>query len=612
MVRRSSVAALLVAALTSTVLAVAGSAAQGDPLPDLELGQVTTGNIVKAGTPLTVKAVTAGGRVSWTLTTTAGGAVETGIVYVNAEHEALIELGQRSVGHYTLKVQAFSGATGLGSKTTSLAVVPASTVPETPYGVVGHFHREEWGDPTQAVPLLEMAGIDHVRESVLWEDVEKAGAPAGARYDFSGYDDLADEFGDRGLTWLAPVQYTHPSWGDRTPVEDDEMAAFGDYAGSTVSHFSDEIDAIEVYNEYNLLSYGNRGPGCVEDIAVTVQPGCAQSLPENYAALLAATVSKLPAGSDAGVVAPSLAGMVKKDELKGPSSSATRVCPTEERRNGLCWLADVLKRVASASGPTFPIDNVGIHPYTWPLPPERALSKYRDLDDILQCRKTQTTSYYVRDVLPTGGCGWTGTQPWVTEQGWPTSTEDNTETQQAQFIPRAVTMGMAHGVERYFVYSFMDEGSNADAPQQNFGLIRNTTSPLGRWTPKPAYVAYAVLINQLGSRPWSGTETLVPTMPVMDGINETGQYTFVTSNVFGSGSQTVRAISASHPTTLRFTSAATPAATELLGRSCSVGDSCLQRVGTTSSYDLTVKAGETVYLRGSISNLVVQAGGPPA
>ena len=50
--------------------------------------------------------------------------------------------------------------------------------------------------------------------------------------------------------------------------------------------------------------------------------------------------------------------------------------------------------------------------------------------------------------------------------------------------------------EAIYWYDFQDDGTNPTNPEHNFGLIREDFSP------KPAYVAAAVLTNRLGKRKW--------------------------------------------------------------------------------------------------------------
>lgn len=77
-----------------------------------------------------------------------------------------------------------------------------------------------------------------------------------------------------------------------------------------------------------------------------------------------------------------------------------------------------------------------------------------------------------------------------------------TEKQQADMLVRTMALLLGNGVERVFWYDLMDDGENEHNPEHRFGLIRQNHQP------KPAMIAYAVLINQLRDKHWLGAYTL--------------------------------------------------------------------------------------------------------
>ena len=92
---------------------------------------------------------------------------------------------------------------------------------------------------------------------------------------------------------------------------------------------------------------------------------------------------------------------------------------------------------------------------------------------------------------------------WVTEQGATTSLV--TERQQAQYVPRAYGVEKSYGVDKAIWYDFMDDGTDPNLSENNFGFVRNEKSTMGAYTPKAAYVTYAAMTRMLtGARYISG------------------------------------------------------------------------------------------------------------
>lgn len=83
---------------------------------------------------------------------------------------------------------------------------------------------------------------------------------------------------------------------------------------------------------------------------------------------------------------------------------------------------------------------------------------------------------------------------WVTEQGWACCSAITGE-EQAAYLVRSTTMALAAGVQKFFVYDLLD-GPDA------YGVM-NAPDAAGRYTPKPAYAAYAALTRQLSGATFS-------------------------------------------------------------------------------------------------------------
>lgn len=77
-----------------------------------------------------------------------------------------------------------------------------------------------------------------------------------------------------------------------------------------------------------------------------------------------------------------------------------------------------------------------------------------------------------------------------------------TELRQAQYMTRMMISEYARGVQKIFVYDFKDDGPDRYSQEHNFGLVRYAD-----YSPKPAVLAYAVLINKLKGCKWLGGYT---------------------------------------------------------------------------------------------------------
>jgi hypothetical protein len=82
---------------------------------------------------------------------------------------------------------------------------------------------------------------------------------------------------------------------------------------------------------------------------------------------------------------------------------------------------------------------------------------------------------------------------WVSELGWGAADVD-----QAAYFVRAAALALAGGAQKFFAYDLFD-GS------PRWGLVRQPDAA-GRYTPKPAYSAYAVMARQLAGATYSTSQ----------------------------------------------------------------------------------------------------------
>lgn len=407
-------------------------------VPDLALSQTNLGNFFVQGSQVSLPALTNGQSVSWTVTDFWGDTVDSGKVVAAADGTATLRPAITRPGYYVLDAAANkSDGSTLATRTTTIAVLTpfdVKSVTDSPFGIGTHFT----GYSPDMIPLLAMLGIKNVRNDLGWSTIEKA----QGRYSFDTYDPTMARLRTAGIDVLPIVDYTNPLYDDdSTPYTDAGRAAFAKYAAATLDHYKDQVDWVEVYNEFNG-GFGDRGDGPADSKA------------EYYYPLLAATHDALKAVDPAVTVT-------------GPATAGVP----------LQWMETLFK-----AGGLSDLDKVSIHPYVYPSPPESAgasLVATRDLVEKYNDGKSKPV--------------------WITEQGWPTHNGATgvSEQTQAAYLARAYAVALANGIEKFFWYDFMNDGLDPTYNEHNFGIVRNTGDPLGKWVPKPASVAYAAMARQL-------------------------------------------------------------------------------------------------------------------
>ncbi len=115
-------------------------------------------------------------------------------------------------------------------------------------------------------------------------------------------------------------------------------------------------------------------------------------------------------------------------------------------------------------------DAYNIHPYHYQVIPEKRLpyelKKFNSIVDKLSKKPI-----------------------WITEIGAPTNIVSLQE--QASYLVRDAVISLANGGEKFFWYELADHHVDSNDKEANFGILYHDLSP------KPAYVAYAILIHQL-------------------------------------------------------------------------------------------------------------------
>jgi len=249
----------------------------------------------------------------------------------------------------------------------------------------------------------------------------------------------------RGIEPSVILAGTNDLYDDGTTVHTDTgREGFAQYSRAVVNRY-DGLQYVEVYNEFNIRRFGDVGDGP------------ADARPESYSRLLNATAYSL---NDSDV------------KLVGPATSGV---PYD-------WLETVFSQ-----GGAQRLDVVSVHPYA---------GDPNEVDEEMK-RTTEIST-------EAGGPD----QVWVSENGWPTSTqrggisfEDN-----ANYLVQAHVLAFSEGTQRYYTYELIDQAPDRAAPESNFGLVHTRNDIQGSYTPKPAYTALGILTSTVGAKPYQGED----------------------------------------------------------------------------------------------------------
>lgn len=404
------------------------------------------GNVFPAGAQVAVTVEFPGTTAEWRLADMRGREVARGLLAPGP-----LELPAGAPGWYELTV-----ATAGAETRSRLAVLPPSApdaVAESPFGVMTHFGAS-WNP--DLVPVLAACGIKHVRDEIFWDAVE----PARGRFAFPGkFDRYMSELARHHIRSLTPLTFGNrcydavpgvPVWA-AAPFTRDGFAGYARYGVEVLRRYGRQIQAVEIWNEYN--GGFARGP--------------ADGRPEVYAEMLRHACAAIKRERPDVIV---LAG-------------ATIGIPLD-------WIERVIRRAGNDS-----FDGISVHPYGYCFTPEHHAAGLEDLRALIRRHNRG------------------GDKPvWVTEQGWYTTKpgelgnrEPITELTQACYLVRGWTIFLAHGVQKAFWYLARDDDSFG-----TMGLVGRPDDPHGPYAPKPALVACATLIRQLDGAVFAGRDDTEP------------------------------------------------------------------------------------------------------
>jgi hypothetical protein len=402
---------------------------------------------------------------------------------------------------------------------TSLAVLTPfdlTAVSDSPFGIGTHFSQ---GYPGDTVNLIALGGIKTIRDELYWSNVE---TQTGV-YDFSPYWYVTSA-SQAGIKPMICLDYGNPLYdGGNAPYSVEGIQAYANYGRAVATTFGDKLEAVEVWNEYNC-GFNTGTTGNRTDI---------------YYSMLKTAYETIK---------------VARPETKVVGVAMS--CLTWD------WLTQLFQL-----GSLNYMDAVSVHPYRWnewgTRPPETLDADMVQLTNLISSYNATGTSK----------------PAWSTEVSWPSVTEYNISPEkQADYIVRTYAVLLGQNIEKIYWYKLVCDLD--DGMESQFGIIRHWDDPCGMLTPKPAYVALAVMARQLTG--W--------TFVSRDQINSA-----IWSLQFTKNGETLRVLWATAPSKLTIYSSQSLTLTDMMGNV-----QTLQPEYGEVQLNLT---DTPVYLKGSVSQL---------
>jgi len=365
-----------------------------------------------------------------------------------------VNLGHR--GLFLVNAQLLSTqGTALAHKAFNLAVIPrrGHTGPGD-FGVATHFAQGK-GAPEILLPLIRNAGFSWIRDELYWDQIEKQPGRMIFPPRFDAYLLTASRLKITPLIVLSYGNATaYPELFKRSPFpqSSEARAHFRRYVAELLERYDKEVKHWEVWNEpeFGKIGYDNY-VNLLKDVYVEIK----QRSPD-------ASVISCGGGGSGG----------------GPGGD----CLTELIQRGALDYQD----------------GFSIHPYMSPNTPEIG---YRAIGAPIESVSIPSVWPYLKAFVArnpkTNG---QLLQLWVTEFGWPVrrNVPGQNEAMQAAYLIRSYLLSRRYNAARVlFWYDFADDGIDPDDIEQNFGLLHSD------FTPKPAFIAAAVLSSTLENRAWA-------------------------------------------------------------------------------------------------------------
>lgn len=344
----------------------------------------------------------------------------------------------------------------LDKTATTLAIVTKrDEVGPSDFGVVTHFAQGGTPPPSILLPLVKQAGFSWIRDELYWEAIERTPGRFNFPARFDTYLAACAKLGISPLVVLDygnPVAYPALFSQSNFPRSPEARARFTRYVDAVVARYDGTVKHWEIWNEpdFDKINYPTY-LALLKDTFYTIK----RRSPD------ASVISCGGGGSGGGPGGDCIVGLMKDGGLNDQ-------------------------------------DGFSVHPYMPPNTPEKgypatgAPIDFVSIPTVWPYLKRLTADNVKADGRPL--------QVWVTELGWPVNPKapGQDEASQASNLVRTFLLSRRYGtVKAVFWYDFVDDGTDVNNIEHNFGLLHHDL------TPKPAFVAASVLSRTVGKRSWS-------------------------------------------------------------------------------------------------------------
>ncbi len=283
------------------------------------------------------------------------------------------------------------------------------------FGICLHSIQGDAKSHQTAIEQCKEAGVELVRDEILWQNVEKA--KGVLKIDDAILQNVEDTV-KAGIEPLLILDYGNPFYDDgNAPVSKDAVEAFSKYCEFMTRTLRGKVKYWEVWNEPNI-SFWKPKPNA-----------------NDYANLLKAAYKACKKGNrDCLVIGACTSGI------------------------DLDFIEAILKQGCAKF-----MDAISVHPYCYPDSPEHANISSK----LVQLRELMDKN------------GMKNKPIWITEIGWPThqGTTGVTPEIQAAMLVRAYIEAIASGVEKIFWYWLGNDGPDPAYNEHHFGLRFADGSP---------------------------------------------------------------------------------------------------------------------------------------
>ncbi|BAJ76292.1 glucan phosphorylase [Microbacterium testaceum StLB037] len=411
------------------------------------------------------------GDLNWSVRDSSGDLVDSGTVAASMTDQ--IEPTLRDPGFYTFVVD--DGRGPLKANFLVTGDVPKTADPF--FSVATHWGKRTFASSTwplaSTMPLVTGLGIRNFRDETPWATVERT-ADSRATPDFATKLASAAQTNDMHMMLVAGYGNPHAYPGDTKsilspPVTDQGRAAFVSYI-NTVIDSNPSIDKVEVWNEFNTPRRNTsdcQSGACYATLVKAVSQGVKAQHPN----------IKIVAGNTHGIP--------------------------------IAWFTDF----ANAGGLNY-ADMISVHGYAPDVTDlHNGLNR---LDSVIQAHNNgQSKPIIVSEVGLTN----TPVTPTI-DKG---SRVDNEDQAAGGLVQMFATLKSLPSVQQAVWYDAINDGTDPNEPEQNFGLFQQPTSDVVAFQPKAGAAAMVTTIRQLSGFHFTSVARLSGTVAAYTFTDDAGQ-----------------------------------------------------------------------------------------